>query len=264
MPSPRTGSAGKSRDRTTGKVVAPVTSLADFAAQSVRDSILAGDLPPGERVLLDGIATELGISLIPVREAVRTIATEGLLIPDARRGYTVAPILVKDLDETYQLRLLLEPEAVRMAVPLLTPADLTELGQEIKLLGEAFNDQDWPSHRIHHRAFHFGIYERCNSKWLLRVTEMLWANSERYQFVSTKIRGQLGARLTEHRRILSACRRGDGDLAAELMDDHLRRAGQSVREFLIQGGHAVDVGDDQPKPPAAPVVKGSRKSISSN
>jgi DNA-binding GntR family transcriptional regulator len=220
--------------------VPPVTSLVDFAAERVRDSILVGDLPPGERVLLDGIATELGISSIPVREALRTLATEGLLIPEARRGYTVAPILVKDLEETYQLRLLLEPLAVKLAVPRLTSADLTALGEELKLLGEAFSDRDWPSHRIHHRAFHFGIYEKCDSKWVLRLTDMLWANSERYQFMSTRIRGQLGARLTEHRRILAACRKGDADGAAEAMHDHLARAGESVREFLIEGGHAAD------------------------
>jgi DNA-binding GntR family transcriptional regulator len=259
MPSIPAKSVGKGRGRISGEVVAPVTSLVDFAAQRIRDSILVGDLPPGERVLLDGIATELGISSIPVREALRTIASEGLLIPEARRGYTVAPILVKDLDETYQLRLLLEPEAVRLAVPQLTPADLTELGEEVKLLGEAFNSRDWPSHRIHHRAFHFGIYERCNSKWMLRLTDMLWANSERYQFMSTRIRGQLGARLTEHRRILSACRRGDADLAAELMHDHLNRAGQSVREFVIEGGHAVDSGDGLPQAPAVPAAKRPRK-----
>lgn len=243
MPSSRTGSAGKGRGRVAPEGMAPVTSLVDFAAERVRESILVGDLPPGERVLLDGIASDLGISSIPVREALRTIATEGLLVPEARRGYTVAPILVRDLDETYQLRLLLEPEAVRLAVPELTPDDIAALGDEVKLLGEAFNDRDWPSHRIHHRAFHFRLYERSNSKWMLRLTDMLWANSERYQFMTTRIRGQLGARLTEHRRILTACRRGDADLAAELMHEHLRLAGESVRKFLIDGGHAVDAPD---------------------
>lgn len=242
MPSSRStkASGGRGRGRISLEGAPPVPSLVDFAAERVRDSILVGDLAPGERVLLEDIAAELGMSSIPVREALRMIATEGLMIPVARRGYTVAPIQVKDLEETYELRLLLEPLAVRLAVPRLTSADLRALGQELELLGEAFRTKDWPSHRIHHRAFHFGIYERCDSKWLLRLTDMLWANSERYQFMTTRIRGQLSARLAEHRRILVACRKGDAELAAEVMREHLRLAGESVREFLVEHGDEHD------------------------
>ncbi|MDA0159241.1 GntR family transcriptional regulator [Solirubrobacter ginsenosidimutans] len=204
----------------------------EFAADSVRRSILVGDLPAGERILLDDLAEDLGISPIPVREALRVVATEGLVVPVARRGYTVAPLRVEDLEETYRLRLLLEPLAVQLAVPQLTPAEVDGLAEELDLLAEAFSAGDWPNHRLHHRNFHFGIYDKCNSPWLLRFTEMLWANSERYQYVTTRIKGELRQRATEHKRILKAVRAGDGDGAATLMHDHLTQAEKPLHAYL--------------------------------
>lgn len=226
----RKSSGTAARARPVG--VAPVGSLVEFAADSVRQSILVGDLPPGERILLDDLAAELGISPIPVREALRVVATEGLVVPVARRGYTVAPVRVEDLEETYSLRFLLEPRAVRLAVPRLTPADLAELTGDLEALAEAFRENDWPNHRLHHRNFHFGIYNRCNSPWLLRFTEMLWTNSERYQFMTTRIKGELRQRLSEHRAILRACKAGDADRAAELMHDHLVAAEKPLAAFI--------------------------------
>jgi DNA-binding GntR family transcriptional regulator len=232
---PRKTAGATSRGRVTGDGgLAPGGSLVEFAADRVRQSILHGDLPPGERVLLDDLAADLGISAIPVREALRIVATEGLVVPVARRGYTVAPVRVKDLEETYRLRLLLEPLAVSLAVPRLTPAELSQLDEELEGLAAAFAESDWPAHRIHHRAFHFGIYEKCNSTWLLRFTEMLWTNSERYQFMTTRIRGELTERLSEHRKILKACKAGDPEKAAALMHDHLSLAAKSLARFIAE------------------------------
>lgn len=230
---PRKTAGATTRGRvSTDGGLAPGGSLVEFAADRVRQSILLGDLPPGERVLLDDLAADLGISAIPVREALRIVATEGLVVPVARRGYTVAPVRVKDLEETYRLRLLLEPLAVSLAVPRLTAEDLRQLDEELELLAGAFRESDWPSHRIHHRAFHFGIYAKCDSTWLMRFIEMLWTNSERYQLMTTRMRGELTERLSEHRRIMKACKSGDAAAAAEQMHDHLSRAAASLAAFI--------------------------------
>jgi DNA-binding GntR family transcriptional regulator len=219
-----------SRPRLVAK--APGVSLVEFAADSVRTSILTGALPAGERILLDDLAEDLGISPIPVREALRVVATEGLVVPMARRGYTVAPLHVEDLEETYRLRLLLEPLAVQLAVPRLTPADVDQLATELELLTEAFEAGDWPNHRLHHRNFHFGIYNRCESPWLLRFTEMLWANSERYQYMTTRIKGELRQRDAEHKRILKALRAADPERSAEAMREHLAQAEKPLHDYL--------------------------------
>jgi len=221
-------------------------TLVEYAAETLRESILAGDLAAGERILLDGIAQELGISPIPLREALRMLASEGLVVPLAHRGYTVAPLTVADLEETYRLRLLLEPLAVQLAVPRLAEVDVAHLTAELDLLGKAFDDGNWPNHRTHHRNWHFGIYAPCESAWLMRFIDMLWLNSERYQRLTTRIGGELRQRMKEHRRIMEAVKAGDGDRAAALMHEHLTAAEESLREFLADNEHMLAAG-----PPAA-------------
>lgn len=217
-------------------------TLVEYAAEQLRESILAGELPAGERVLLDNIANELGISPIPLREALRMLATEGLVVPLAHRGYTVAKLTVPDLEETYRLRLLLEPLAVQLAVPRLTEVDIAHLSTELEALGRAFDEGNWPNHRTHHRNWHFGIYVRCESSWLMRFIDMLWLNSERYQRLTTRIQGELGERMKEHRRIFEAVKANDADAAGGLMHEHLSAAEESLRKFLAENEHMLAPG----------------------
>jgi DNA-binding GntR family transcriptional regulator len=228
---PRT-SAGKKSATGQARTRPNVMTLVEYAAGEMREQILDGDLPAGERILLDEVAEHLGISPIPLREALRTLATEGLVAPLPRRGYTVAPVTVADLEETYRVRMLLEPLAVELAVPALTPADIEHLREELEQTIVAISAEDWPAHRTHHRAFHFGIYEKCDSRWLIRFTGMLWANSDRYQRMTTQIRGELGDRMVEHRAVLDACAEGAAEEAAERMRVHLERAFTTLRDFL--------------------------------
>jgi DNA-binding GntR family transcriptional regulator len=212
-------------------------TLVEYASKQLREHILSGELAPGERLRLDGIAEDLGISPIPLREALRTLASEGLVQPLAHRGYSVSPVTIEDLEETYRIRAELEPLAVRLAVPNLTKDDIKLLAAELDLLGAAFRNGHWPDHRIHHRAYHFGIYEKCGSSWLIRFTDMLWTNSERYQRMTTRIEGELTERGKEHRRILAACRAGDPDKAAVAMRDHLSKSLTSLKAYLVEGDH---------------------------
>lgn len=209
-------------------------SLVEFAAAQLRENILSGELGAGERIRLDEIAGDLKMSPIPLREALRTLATEGLVIPAPHRGYTVSAVTVADLDDIYRMRLILEPLAVRLAVPHLEDDDLEYLREELDLVNRAVQKGDWPDHRLHHRAFHFGIYDRCESSWLLRFTDTIWLNAQRYQRMSTRIKGELAQRRREHEAILAACEEHDAESASALMHDHLKLAGDRIRAFLSE------------------------------
>jgi DNA-binding GntR family transcriptional regulator len=218
-------------------------TLVEYATGELRERILAGDLPAGERLLLDGIAEDLGISPIPLREALRSLASEGLVSPLPRRGYTIAQATAEDLEETYRLRLVLEPLAAELAVPMLTAKDLVALRAEFELARIAVDEADWRAHRLHHRAFHFTIYNRCGSSWLVRFTEMLWANSERYQRMTTQIRGGLKERLIEHQAVLDACEQRDAKAASKAMHAHLENAFVMLRGFLAENEAAASNDD---------------------
>jgi DNA-binding GntR family transcriptional regulator len=211
---------------------APTMGLVGVAAESLREDVLAGVFAPGDRILLDAVASELGMSNIPVREALRTLATEGLVEAVPNRGYVVVAATVEDLHDSYRLRMMLEPLAVRLAVPRLTAADIDSLGMQLDILDKASAEGDWPTYRVHHHEFHFHIYERSDSQWLVRLAGMLWLNTQRYQRMTTRITGELVERAKEHRNILDACRLGEAEGAADLMHDHLSRAEDTIRTFL--------------------------------
>lgn len=154
--------------------------LVEFVVDSVRCSIFDGWLLAGEWILFDDFVEDFGISLILVCEVLRVVVIEGFVVLVARRGYIVALVRVEDLEETYWLCLLLEPLVVQLVVLWLTDVDIDEFLEEFEAFVEVFCDNDWFNYWIYYWVFYFGIYNHCNSFWLLRFMEMLWVNSERY------------------------------------------------------------------------------------
>ena len=99
----------------------------ELVLASVRQAILSGVLSPGARLRQEELADVFGTSRIPVREALRALEYEGLVASEPHRGFTVTTLDADDVEEVNDLRILLESEAVRLALPLLTDEDLEEL-----------------------------------------------------------------------------------------------------------------------------------------
>lgn len=207
-------------------------TVVELATHALRAEIVGGTLRPGARVHLNNTAARLGVSPVPVREALRSLASEGLVVALPQRGYRVSPATDEDLDDTYRLRCILDPLAVEMAVPRLDSDRFADIDDAFDGLVAAYATDDWAAHALHHRRFHFGIYDACGSPWLLRSLNMLWDNSSRYQRLSTLRRGTLTQRTEEHRRIRSACRSGEADLASGLVREHLELTKRSVHDLF--------------------------------
>jgi len=226
-------------------------TLVDYAAGQLRESILSREFAPGEWIRLDALADSLGMSPIPLREALRMLASEGLMVQQPHRGYVVASASVADLQETYRLRLVLEPLAVKLAVPQLTDADIADLTASAEAMSAAFAAGDWVAYRENHRAFHFTIYNRSGSKWVVRFSEMLWLNAQRYQRMMMEMKGEFRRRNQEHKALLQACKARDADEAAELMRVHLARALEAVETFLTKHpelvGPPLELADTEPR-----------------
>lgn len=209
-----------------------VSTLVEHAVAVLRDAVISGEIPPRSRILIEETAARLGMSAIPVREALRTLASQGLVVPLPRRGYRVADLSAEDVDDTYRLRVILDPMAVRLAVPQLDPEALSDLDSAFDALVKAYRSKDPALTRQCHRAFHWAIYRHCGSQWLLRCLEILWENSERYQQASIPKRGTVEQRAAEHREILHGCHAGDAELAAESMRHHLDKTRDTLRGLL--------------------------------
>lgn len=207
-------------------------TFTEHALKTLRRAVLSGDLSPGSRIQIEDTAERMGMSTIPVREALRTLASEGLVVQLPQRGFRVPEVTLADLDDTYRLRRLLDPMAVRMAVPQIGADRASMLRTTFSELAESYEQSDWSITASAHRRFHFGIYEAADSPWLLRILSMLWGNSERYRHASVPRRGDPKSRAAAHGAILDACLAGDVELAARLMEAHVERTHQTVSELL--------------------------------
>ncbi|MFC4242170.1 GntR family transcriptional regulator [Gryllotalpicola reticulitermitis] len=209
-----------------------ILTLTGHAEHMLRELIFSGELRPGVRIYADEMADRLGMSAIPVREALRTLASRGLVEAIPQRGFRVRPADREDFQQTYEMRQLLDPYAARLAVPRMDGAAMDAMGRALEKLSGTILAGDVDSYDADHHAFHFSIYNQCGNRWLIDVQQMLWENSQRYQRISTGIRGSAEDRVAEHRAIADACRLGDADAVSALVYKHLEHTRSVVYEAL--------------------------------
>jgi DNA-binding GntR family transcriptional regulator len=194
--------------------------MAEAALAELQDSILSGELPPGSPLRLEDLAARLGMSISPVREAVRRLESLGLAVHVPHRGARVSELALDDLRDTYEVRLVLEPLAVRRAAERFTDADATTAQAQLDVYTEAHARGDLRAAREAHAGFHFALYRAAGSEWLLRLIRPAWENCERYRAISLQRRSAAQVE-REHVRILDACRRHRPDSAADELARHL-------------------------------------------
>jgi DNA-binding GntR family transcriptional regulator len=210
-------------------------TLADRAFAALHDAIVAGDLAPGERLPIEELGEALGMSAMPIREALRRLDSAGLVENIPHRGGRVTELSIPDLAEVYEARLALEPLAVRRAAQRFGEAQAALATERLRALDE-LDDEHSQETWAAHTAFHFALYDAAGSRWLLRLIQPLWETSQRYRLAANVV-PRLRARSDEHELILAACVAHDADLAARLLHNHLARTANVVS--LAMGGTAL-------------------------
>jgi DNA-binding GntR family transcriptional regulator len=193
-------------------------SLVDRVLVSTRHRILTGEYPPGMRLRLNHLAEESGVSLIPVREALRVLEAERLVRTVPNKGASVAELSMEDLNDLYSVRIQLESEALASSKPL-TDVEVEALETVLAEMAVADAAGDTARTMRLHRSFHFQLYERSESSWLPFLIDILWKHAERYQWLSLHVRRDVAG--DEHRAIVRALHRGEMTEAAEAMRSHL-------------------------------------------
>jgi DNA-binding GntR family transcriptional regulator len=199
-------------------VNADLTSSVELVYQRTRHAILTGDYPPGSALRLQDLASRSGVSMIPVREALRLLEAEGFVesIPD------VTPV---DLDKARRLN--------------------TKIVRQFVQRGHAEYED--------HRAFHFALYEPSGSKWLLRLIGIVWDHTERYRRVGAA-RVKAGEARAEHELILDRIEARDVEGALAALTVHLEGSVERFRELfaedptLFTGGTKPSAGDGKVRP----------------
>lgn len=190
----------------------------DAALLTLRDRIRAGDLEPGRKLDPSVLASELGMSVTPVREALRVLSADGLVEMLPHRGATIADTSAQ-AGEVWELRVLLEPLAVELAVPHLAGDLLQNLEDAHDLCTRLAKH---PGEFEHNRLWHFAIYDACGKPILLSFIRRLWDNVPWRSAWAIPGRGSISVR--EHAAVMAAIREGNARRAAQAMRDHLMRS----------------------------------------
>ncbi len=194
--------------------------MAEAALAELQDSILSGELAPGSPLRLEELAARLGMSISPVREAVRRLETLGLAVHVPHRGARVSELALDDLRDTYEVRLVLEPLAVRRGAGRFTDRDADAARTHLVEYAQARERGELRPARAAHTAFHFTLYAASGSEWLLRLIRPAWENCERYRSMSLQS-SSIREVEREHERILDACVQHDPERAAAELTRHL-------------------------------------------
>lgn len=214
-----------------------VRTKSEAAYDALREAILDKRLQPGQRLLLNDLAAQLGMSLTPVRDALRVLAAQGLVRQDNNRGTWVAEYSPARAGEIYQLRLLLEPHAIALAAELMTDAAMAEVDELLSAFDAAYEAGKYADLPDLNTAFHRRIYQVADSPYLLQFIDRLW-NIIPYQ--STSVVSHPGRSDQDHHRIVEALHRRDPEAASEALRRHISNARNETIERLESTGTASD------------------------
>jgi DNA-binding GntR family transcriptional regulator len=209
-------------------------SLGVYATRAVRQAIVSGSLKPGERIYQETVAEELGLSRIPVRDALRQLESEGLVRLTPNSPARVAEFDSAEFEEVYAMRERLEPLAVERSVPNLTDEQLSEVES---LLGAL--EDEWEDHEQVlklDREFHLSTMQAAPMPRLLRLVGDFWNSSQHYRRAYLQIATERDGELirAEHFLLVQATLDRDGEQAARIARNHIRR----TRLRLVEGLHA--------------------------
>lgn len=194
-------------------------SATDLVLAALRQEIEQGLLEPGSALRQDELATRLGTSRIPVREALRTLQAEGLVIYSTNKGATVAMISEHEIQEMLEVRIALECHAIRLGVPNLVEADIEAARRLLTEYDAAPNPEQWTAMNW---TFHWTLYEPSDCSRLLVAIER---NFKQFNNVARNHISRLAGKerpQAEHHRLLALAEAGKANEAANLLREHIQ------------------------------------------
>jgi DNA-binding GntR family transcriptional regulator len=210
----------------------PPTAQA-FVLAELRRAIIAGEFLPGQPLRQDALAERFGVSRVPLREALKTLESEGQVHYEPHRGHRVATLSLTDLLEVYRIRQLLEGEAARVAMTRkLSSTVLEDLRIAARDVETASGAGDLLRMTEANRRFHFILVEAAGMPRLERIIRILWDATDAYRFVYYGSESNRSRVEHEHTLIIEACAERDTEKLILLLDEHREHAVKALRTFL--------------------------------
>lgn len=204
-------------------------ATSETIANVLRDAVVHGVFKPGDRLHQEDLAAQFGVSRVPVREALSLLVADGLALHIPNRGIRVAPMTIVEFDDITELRLLLEPAALRKSYPNLVKKDF-DCAEEV--LEQALDHWKEPLGAKLHWQFHMLIYGRANRPRLISQISQLHLAITRYLMTDWLSVGLENGWDAEHRTILESLRRSEIEQATTLVTTQIETAAARVRAKL--------------------------------
>jgi DNA-binding GntR family transcriptional regulator len=212
--------------------LAAVTTVQHATLLALRESIAAGRYEPGQPLRQETLARDFGVSVPPVREALKTLEAEGQVIYAPRRGYCVTRLSQAELRESYRIRDLLETEVIAIAVGTLTRDDLARMRGAIRDMERARRTADVTAMTAANRRFHFTLFEAAAMPRMADMIRMLWDGTDNYRSRYFAVSAHRERVREEHAEIMQAVAASDGIAAAELSRQHRDHALDALCDAL--------------------------------
>ena len=205
-----------------------VRTLSERIFEIVREQILKGQLPNGAPIRQDALANELGVSKIPLREALGRLEQAGLLVNQPNRGYFVLPMSREQADEIFALRLSIEPQAAAYASQVATDKDRSQAMLAFTAL-ETAADSNLADVAVRNREFHIALVEAGNRSVTTQLVERLAILAERYVIAHLKPAGRDARAHLEHRGLFDAWLKRDKRKVEKLLKEHIQGTLKDLR-----------------------------------
>lgn len=216
-------------------------TLSDLTLDAVRRRILAGVYREGEPLRQDSLADDLGVSRIPIREALRELEAEGLVTFSPHRGAIVSSLSLAEIDEIFTLRADVEARLLREAIPHLTAEHLALVDDVLDRYERAFLDNDVATWGELNWQFHAALYAPADRPVTMKIVQRLHRQCDRYSRMQLALTHSESRAHEEHRSIAAASREGNVPLACRRLRDHISGSGRSLVTFLREHRRAAVV-----------------------
>lgn len=203
----------------------------------LRARILLGEIGGGTRLAQGLLSKEIGTSRIPIRDALKRLEGDGLVVCDQAGRYTVLQFQLEDLEEVYAIRRRLEPFAVEKAVEAMTSSAMANIESLFSKLSKAAQRRQLDRYSEINVNFHMAIYQASGMDRLVRIIRSLYVGV--FPFTPMMLEGRLARSQQEHEKLMARIAARDCTGAALAMDRHIENAGAELRRSMITSGQAV-------------------------
>ncbi len=214
--------------------------LREIVFEALRELIINGQIKAGERLMEVQLAEEMGVSRTPVREAIRKLELEGLVVMIPRKGAYVSDLSTKDVADVFEIRAALEALAAGLACERITEEELEELERLLLQVAKCVKAENLEELVEADTQFHDVVYRASRNKRLVQIISNLREKIQRFRAISMGTAGRMRETLEEHRQMVAAITERNVELARRVAREHIENSENKVMEAIRDDSFSED------------------------